>query len=1159
MPPSQSVLESVRSTLEDGGTVVSLFGESDVNGCGAGSLEDVFLCVMELIASNLFVGKEVDRVLSVLFGQVDRLSCLNAARILLHIVDSVSVEHCGKSLEVIPSLFLRLKNSEAVDFSQLGIPTTSVVGFQDFFFEKLLKTDFSKSIFCSLISILKEVDVTEQQKHQCVEKSSKFFAEEIWLPQELSQIIPDLLVLSRKWKTRNLMVIVINYMAKSDSAPQSSEGEDLPESHEHIGFQGMLISKFYYCSLQDKNLPKDVIGLLQSREIKMSDFSLILLLSLARINRYHGPILKFLKGYILDSLEPHLSMKNMDIFEDMEKIVLRVSKISSADWEFVSSSLVSLAFCLMEVPESKSASSGAKNNWKVSKRPGPNEKSHDIGFRMLGQIFKDRRTSHKYIIEEVLSRIATHDNRWLSVLSYMTRKFSHNFAYYSSSLKELVDFVYTFSLKTADKLFCAVTPVFGLAPDLKDHLVITLRKMMFHRNPVPRACAVLGFFAILEHLQSYVDNGAPSSSQCSQFEPSGQHQLSEIVCFLRRSMNDVDDLVRRTLYLKIANTVSVPAIGEISSLLCSQIYRYYDPEGLHPIDVSKCVNGNKIIEPIGELLLACVRCVNHEGCSRELKSCFQDVYTRMREIQSLEDLIGSQESSSNPKTESIKYIIEVCLASTFTNVPPDISNLGGDYQRECLQNAATFFDKLKLFSLSESGEISDRSNSSNGRKSTIQHRRFPLDWSVGLISAVLTSNENSSLASDTAEFMLMYSLDIVQSTIRVHSSEMTLSKEDIILLRKTADVMSEHMLAFVNAFESRRILIERYLSCFRDVLFYVTDISSEFLKFTEGPAIRLDSFSGKSHLSTLENVFAFMFPKEFSEEVCITLNAMDLACSGDDDLSEHLKWLQNIDEAVNTESISVSMALVKHKYLVLERSGSSTLQFLMVCASDVSSSLGSIQDDVVSQPDKRILNELTIPSVLGWLLIRLESELDSVHFFIQHLARVNLSKFRTTDDVQESKALLDNISVWLTSLSKILHILSQSRLNQSMCQIFCKTMLKLFKTAVLFTSASFNSSKIPSDKFKSLIHFLLKTVIGDVQRLISFTHVQTEGFARSSTGILKDISSIPGLIFQIERFENTVRRFSNTMSSNQMKLSKWIKRCAARDFRIVESDRQDSS
>ena len=74
---------------------------------------------------------------------------------------------------------------------------------------------------------------------------------------------------------------------------------------------------------------------------------------------------------------------------------------SSNDWDFISTSLVSLAFCLMDVSSNSSSSTSSRSETKTPKVSGPIEKSYNIGFRLLVIIFKDHQNSRKFIIEQV--------------------------------------------------------------------------------------------------------------------------------------------------------------------------------------------------------------------------------------------------------------------------------------------------------------------------------------------------------------------------------------------------------------------------------------------------------------------------------------------------------------------------------------------------------------------------------------------------------------------------------------------------------------------------------------------------------------------------------------------------------------------------------------
>ena len=210
----------------------------------------------------------------------------------------------------------------------------------------------------------------------------------------------------------------------------------------------------------------------------------------------------------------------------------------------------------------------------------------------------------------------------------------------SAGIKQLLEYVLALPPATATAMLTSLLPLQRQRPELRDHVVLLLRKAMFSRDEPTRLTAVHGFLQLMHTTAPAptAPTGAGAASTSAGGPPAGertdehgQFQL-ELLGFIRRSLTQ-QATIRAALYDGI-----VPAFERepslrpmIFELLLSQLAHHCpalfndddeamgstaDPAADVPICIDKCLSFStdgasppSLVEPLPQLIRAITRCV----------------------------------------------------------------------------------------------------------------------------------------------------------------------------------------------------------------------------------------------------------------------------------------------------------------------------------------------------------------------------------------------------------------------------------------------------------------------------------------------------------------------------------------------------------------------
>ncbi|KAK2494182.1 hypothetical protein MC885_001780, partial [Smutsia gigantea] len=353
-------------------------------------------------------------------------------------------------------------------------------------------------------------------------------------------------------------------------------------------------------------------------------FSIAVLLSLSRIQRYEEQVFDLLKALIIKSFKDLQLLQGSKFLQNLvlqrpcvSTMILEVVKNSVHSWDYVTQSLVELGLFLMDLYGPKKVLGGILSETASGLSRMPNQYACKLGANILLETFKIHEAIRQEILEQVLSRVVT---RASSPISHFLALQSC-----SSKVTETFDYLSFLPLQTVQGLLKAVQPLLKVSMSMRDSLILVLRKAMFASQLDARKSAVAGFLLLLKNFKVL---GSLSSSQCSQSIGVSQVHVDvhsrynsvanetfclEIMDSLRRCLSQQAD-VRLMLYEGFYDVLrrNSQLANSIMQTLLSQLKQFYEPKPdvLPPLKLEACIltQGGQISlqEPL-DYLLCCIQ------------------------------------------------------------------------------------------------------------------------------------------------------------------------------------------------------------------------------------------------------------------------------------------------------------------------------------------------------------------------------------------------------------------------------------------------------------------------------------------------------------------------------------------------------------------------
>ncbi|KAM4619355.1 Fanconi anemia group I protein [Polymixia lowei] len=583
-------------------------------------------------------------IIGLLMLETHNLSGPSLARLASIFVDAIKVGKMGsgKSLELFPTVLTALAACEALSYGKGELTGEE---YKKQLINSLCSSRWDPQCVIHLTTMFRDVPLSPEELQFLVEKVLRMFLKlEL---QEIPPLVYQLLLLSAKGCKKQVLDGIINYFNEQDLRQKEElkdgEGIDLevqsiPQDQlRHV--EGTAILHIVFAIRLDHELGREFLKSFKTSYEDLCPFSIALLLSVARIQRYEEQVFDLLKGAITKSFKDEHLQQGSKFLQDVlpqhcsvARMILDTVKNSVFGWDHVTQGLVQLGFFLMDTFGPRPGPFGKTSEGSTTIAKTPTQQACRLGGQVLLEGFKMHEPIRGEILEQVLNRLVTKTaspvNHFIDLFSDIVVSAPMILLESSSKVTETFDHLSFLPLATVQGLLKAVQPLLKVSMSLKDALILVLRKAMFSSQLDGRKSAVTGFLLLLKNFKVL---GSLASSQCSQAISSSQIQVDvhsrynsaaneafclEILSSLRRCLSQQAD-VRLMLYEGFHDVLrrNSQLASSIMQTLLSQLRRYYEPEQdlLPPVKLEPCITGHGdqvyLQEPLAHLVSCTAHCL----------------------------------------------------------------------------------------------------------------------------------------------------------------------------------------------------------------------------------------------------------------------------------------------------------------------------------------------------------------------------------------------------------------------------------------------------------------------------------------------------------------------------------------------------------------------
>ncbi|XP_041608663.1 Fanconi anemia group I protein isoform X2 [Vulpes lagopus] len=585
----------------------------------------------------------------------------------------------GKSLELLPIILTALvANKENLAYGK-GVLSGEECKKQ--LINTLCSGRWDRQYVIQLTSMFKDVPLTAEEVEFVMEKVLRMFSK--LNLQEIPPLVYQLLVLSSKGSRRRALEGIITFFSELDKQHNEEQsGDELLDlvtvpSGELRHVEGTVILHIVFAIKLDCELGRELLKHLKAGQDfsnNICPFSIALLLSVTRIQRYEEQVFDLLKASVVKSFKDLQLLQGSKFLQNLvtqrscvSTMILEVVKNSVHSWDHVTQGLVEFGFILMDSYGPKKILDGKTIETSSSLSKIPNQHACKLGANILLETFKIHEMIRQEILEQVLNRVVTRASspisHYLDLLSNIIMYAPLVLQSCSSKVTETFDYLSLLPLQTVQGLLKAVQPLLKVSMSVRDSLILVLRKAMFASQLDARKSAVAGFLLLLKNFKVL---GSLSSSQCSQSIGVSQVHVDvhsrynsvanetfclEIMDSLRRCLGQQAD-VRLMLYEGFYDVLrrNSQLANSIMQTLLSQLKQFYEPEPdvLPPLKLEACIltQGDQISlqEPLDYLLCCVQHCLvwfksrvmplqqeeeEEEGFYQDLEDMLESVTSRM--------------------------------------------------------------------------------------------------------------------------------------------------------------------------------------------------------------------------------------------------------------------------------------------------------------------------------------------------------------------------------------------------------------------------------------------------------------------------------------------------------------------------------------------------
>ncbi|KAF5944697.1 hypothetical protein HYC85_018774 [Camellia sinensis] len=301
----------------------------------------------------------------------------------------------------------------------------------------------------------------------------------------------------------------------------------------------------------------------------------------------------------------------------VEKAALRAVNESNYGREHIVPSIVQFGFVLLESVEEGSSKELGKSDQVMG--------IEELGIQMLQTLFEVHDMARNEIIEQckfrVLSLKPEQGLPIIRLLGYLVQRYPYPLLEHVSRLKELLDYFTFMHGNISTHLVTILLPLINFSRDLRDYIILVVRKAMFNREESVRIAATNAIInLILAEKQSKSDG--PCSFQESSSQASSSQQAEIPGCRMGADLfQELSGLLQRCLYqtAKVKEVMyhglvkvilaDPSTAGAVFDFLLPHFLRFYKENEDVQLCVGNCVkseSGKVYIEEPLDCLLSCV-------------------------------------------------------------------------------------------------------------------------------------------------------------------------------------------------------------------------------------------------------------------------------------------------------------------------------------------------------------------------------------------------------------------------------------------------------------------------------------------------------------------------------------------------------------------------
>eukprot|EP01018_Ginkgo_biloba_P027856 Gb_08990 [translate_table: standard] len=447
---------------------------------------------------NFFV-QEMDALPKRLLPSITELIALN--------LDNITGPDDGYQLQLLPRVLNLITSTLEVKVpGQDGEEmVSSGPEYAGFVLKRILHAKWSKIMLTRMVSILREMQLDKGQVEEFLHKVfSRMKGAD---PQDLPSLVYQLLLFASKGHKKAVLGGIVKLFGEvlsriSDGnvvtrrSVSQSNSKNSAEALRQV--EGTVLLHMNFAIKQDPSLGQELLNAVRADHRPIAPFTVALLLSIARIQRFEEPSMGLLRTVIVKSHQDYrqardcrwlpdaMRVQSLQIARAVEQALVQAVQNSSFGRDHIIPSVVKIGFSLLDSVE----------NGKMASAVDPVNcdglvGSKELGIQALRTAFEIHEMARNEIIEQSKFRIISlkpqQSSPVIRLLDQLVQGYPHLMLEHVACLKECLDYFTFFNSISASSLIRALCPLFHMSHDLQNYTVLVLRKAMFGREEAARA------------------------------------------------------------------------------------------------------------------------------------------------------------------------------------------------------------------------------------------------------------------------------------------------------------------------------------------------------------------------------------------------------------------------------------------------------------------------------------------------------------------------------------------------------------------------------------------------------------------------------------------------------------------------------------------------